>query len=483
MKSWSRKSLAFLSSGATVFLLFALIAAMNLATGADSGAEWLYTLLWINRIALPVLFLAGLVVAIYGFMQLLKRAQRNPVWICCGALSCLLFVIPQIAPSYITLSWEKQYLLSACWGAAFILGAIAFFTLATKTNETISAILCGIGSVAIGLGIVEIVLLCSAQYEDGISDLSAESRYLAAGPGKAEYLNWTPYECGRIPSDPKGPVPSTHRLAKFDQDIFDRKYTFNEKGWRALPGSGHAEKDLLLFGCSFTFGYGLSDEQTWAWKLAKLLGPSWRLENYAANGYGPNHMLCMLEHHLITPPTGSQRYAVFLAIEHHLRRNDFFPNTPHYELNASGEPRTGGKPRFVWAFNLGCTFNGSQSAREAGRLIQRLVSQHRDPWIQLFLGEIKKSARLLNNDYDTKLIVLLWPDMDFLREDLEKMGITALSIKPWLQDWDSGEFPGVRYMLNPRADVHPNDQATTEIATGLASYFQQIATEAASRAE
>lgn len=76
-----------------------------------------------------------------------------------------------------------------------------------------------------------------------------------------------------------------------DQKVYDAAYTLNSFGHRAVQNQENKKNSkyyLALFGCSYTFGEGLSDGYDYPSLLAGKLGNSWKVFNYAYSGYGPN---------------------------------------------------------------------------------------------------------------------------------------------------------------------------------------------------
>src|SRR6185369_5022449 len=61
------------------------------------------------------------------------------------------------------------------------------------------------------------------------------------------------------------------------------------------PAAGRP--DLLLLGCSFTMGWAVNDDETWAWGL-QALRPGVHVTNRAVIGFGTYHSLLMLEERL-----------------------------------------------------------------------------------------------------------------------------------------------------------------------------------------
>src|SRR5688572_5342555 len=65
--------------------------------------------------------------------------------------------------------------------------------------------------------------------------------------------------------------------------------TILETGARATSPSRTStrdiRRDMIFVGCSFTHGWGLNDEETFAWKVQMAL-PDWNVHNFGVNGYG-----------------------------------------------------------------------------------------------------------------------------------------------------------------------------------------------------
>jgi hypothetical protein len=79
------------------------------------------------------------------------------------------------------------------------------------------------------------------------------------------------------------------------------------------------KEEIWIFGCSFTHGWGLNDEETYSWRLQERL-PQYEIVNFGVGGYGTIHSLLQFREalKLRTPKAVVLAYASF-----HDHRNTF----------------------------------------------------------------------------------------------------------------------------------------------------------------
>jgi hypothetical protein len=115
-------------------------------------------------------------------------------------------------------------------------------------------------------------------------------RHFYTAPYKDE-TNWHPSPNPRLA---KGDT-ICHQYIANDTLIYDLRYAIDSLGRRHVPllrpDSSYREFALLQV-CSFPFGYGLPDAQTFARALDSIAGV--RPYNYSISGYGPQHIAGML---------------------------------------------------------------------------------------------------------------------------------------------------------------------------------------------
>jgi hypothetical protein len=102
-------------------------------------------------------------------------------------------------------------------------------------------------------------------------------------------------------------------------------------GWRFVPGSVMAEgARVAIYGCSFTYGTGLADDETFTAHLQHDL-PAYRILNRGIGGHGTVQNLLQLRRDIAA---GAIDVAVFAIISDHRFRNIAHPQRMRQYLSA-----------------------------------------------------------------------------------------------------------------------------------------------------
>lgn len=463
-----------LVAGALAIVAGGLILALNFWIPAGADNEYIYTVRWLRKYILPICVCLFICV-IFTLPIFRKGASSRFALIAMLAGICAL-AVPFMGPDDPEdISWRLGLFFSACWFAGLFCIGISFFLAAPRASSFRASLFCLAGSVCLALAAGEGWVLATPQFFDGTAYENKASRHLVDKNAVFIAKSWEEGICGLQTVRSGKAIAETRRYTFYDEEIYDVVYEYDGMGRRPMPAaSSQPEYDLLLFGCSYTYGHGLNTSDTWAWKLAKLLGPEWKVENYALNGYSVNQMLCFLEHDLVEKPTAPHRYALFLGIQDQIRRNEFFSSYPHYVLDANGQPLREGEGRYVWLQRLPHYFRGSQLAKHASILAGGAILRVKMPEYQkLYLAMLKRSSELLRQKYNAELIVMLWPDLEHLTPDLEHAHIPVVLARSMLPDWDDPH--GTNYKINTKCESHPNAKAGTDLANGLAAYLEKLA--------
>lgn len=200
--------------------------------------------------------------------------------------------------------------------------------------------------------------------------------------------------------------------------LYDNTYTIDAHGFRETPKTAPNAENVLLFGCSITWGFGLNDEQTYPWLLSERLGRRVRSVNMGILGSGPNAMLALLDanRERAALAKGKVRGAYFLTFldpkwGHHARvlgRVPWGAGAPAYKLNEAEPTRVLPNGRMPLTFDealiqLSYT-TGLLGYTLAGR---RYNPHYSDRDLELPVAIVLDSHRRLQQRYQIPLTVVL----------------------------------------------------------------------------
>lgn len=105
---------------------------------------------------------------------------------------------------------------------------------------------------------------------------------------------------------------NSYKLMTFEETI-ENHWKFRD----ALKPESR-KRPLLLFGCSFAYGWGLEDEQTFAYKLSELTDRSVYNRSYPSTGI--QYFLYMLQHFNLEKEVKNPEYIIYMLIDDHFFR-------------------------------------------------------------------------------------------------------------------------------------------------------------------
>ncbi len=101
-------------------------------------------------------------------------------------------------------------------------------------------------------------------------------------------------------------------------DSHNYNVTIEEDGTRYTGNADPALPEIWIFGCSFTWGQGLKDEETYPYVLQSGL-KNYKVKNFGENGYGNVHTLLQLEEQL--KKGKKPKYIIISYMSFHQYRN------------------------------------------------------------------------------------------------------------------------------------------------------------------
>jgi hypothetical protein len=263
-------------------------------------------------------------------------------------------------------------------------------------------------------------------------------------------------------------------IRKVNGDIvYDAKYTTDAYSRRVTPPSNLDDKDqfILFFGCSFTFGIGVEDNETLPFYIAQQ-APRYRVYNYGVGGYGPHQMLAHLQRdELKSEIEESSGIAVYTFIDNHINRANGMSDGlwgrswdgPFYTLDSSGQlVRQGG---FRWGRPVQSFINYTVSRSYTAKYFNLSIPRVNEAHIELTARIIEEARDAFRSKFGSeKFYVVLYPgawEADRLIPKLEQAHIKYLDYTTLFQGhWKQFTFTG---------DGHPTPAGHKVIAQKLAN--------------
>jgi hypothetical protein len=345
-------------------------------------------------------------------------------------------------------------------------GAILFAAVFVVRRTSVRAVLWNLGIVACALAIFEGYVIT----HEYTPPTFPNGLYV-----RDDALGWAPQKGFAARAIKAGPAGLFHGP---QGTLFDTTYTIDSNGLRVSPPwrKDDLAGSVLFFGCSFTFGEGLKDEETLPYQVGVQSGGEYRIFNFGFEGYSPSQMLAAIEHGIVgrlvdNPP----RYAFYVALPVHVWRTAgrvaWGGHAPHYVLASDGTVHE------VGFFDVDKRFQsvlGTQIAPWLNKsAIWRLIMGHDSPItdddIRLYFAVVHRSQELLAKQYPgIQFHVILWPNQTVqptstykkLRDGFRQMGFSLHLVEDILPGYTADRS---KFILSS-ADHHPNALADRLIA-------------------
>jgi hypothetical protein len=276
-------------------------------------------------------------------------------------------------------------------------------------------------------------------------------------------------------------APGSRLRAVKQQDgrtLYDATYTIDRFGHRvAPPPVAPGRPAVVFFGCSYTFGDGIEDQQSLPWQFAVATRREFDVVNAGHSGHGAHQVLRMLESgHLDERLRHGVAHAFYSAMDHHPARAaglapwDF--HGPRYEIDGEGVAWRGPfhGPAGGLLLRLGQSLFGARWLPPwKDRPLDPAVDDER--WARL----VERSARLVREHWNATLTTIVWdPNSergDRLRQLLVDRGLDVLPVSSVLP---TGKGPPD---LIP-GDWHPTPATNALLARAIAERWFPEATRA-----
>lgn len=267
-----------------------------------------------------------------------------------------------------------------------------------------------------------------------------------------------------------------HSCKVFESDtLYCVTYTLDSMGRRVVPINNSATKHVLFYGCSYTYGEGVNDEETFAYRLG-IMRNDLQLYNHAYSGYGPQHMLASLQ--FVKPSTyvsQQQGYLIYMMLPEHVYRATGKPyylqgwgsSSPHYALE--GDSLVYYANHFDWR---PCYTNWQKFLGWSGlgSYLYQLPSAYAQSDIELIVAMFKRAKQAYLTEFPNgRFVVVMMPaeQADFeigqLKAALDSAGIDVFDLHDL--------YPVASDYIIPN-DAHPSAKAHLELAKAISDFIK-----------
>ena len=375
-------------------------------------------------------------------MELFRKPMIRDLSVSLGAAFLLLTVAYLMRSSFHGKPFWFLFLLGVFLGV----GCIVFTSTAWLRKLQLLAT-----SLFFGLALVEIGLIFTAWVHEGPS-----ASYQKSDCALADWYD-ADTDLGYQPVPGMTARFSHHHLGQVNYNVV---YHIDDYGQRLTRGNSEGDA-VIFFGCSFTFGDGVEDEETLPSVVSRLTGYEYDVVNYGFSGWGPHQMLRILEtKQEANRVRGKVKHVIYSIIGNHVSRCvgktfwDF--SGPKYQLTPQLDVEYQG-PFLKSAISvLPLVMNRSR----AGTFLLKTYSERyreKDADYELQRQILVKSANLLRERYDAPLSIMVWPIRDRERHQRLVKSLAA----PVYEVIDTANYPGVEELRQCKIphDNHPSAAA------------------------
>ncbi|HEY5993588.1 MAG TPA: hypothetical protein VIU46_03210 [Gallionellaceae bacterium] len=265
---------------------------------------------------------------------------------------------------------------------------------------------------------------------------------------------------------------TSRKISSTGETIYDVVYTIGQDGFRVTPASAAGKQRINFFGCSFTFGEGLNDNETLPYFVNQRI-KNISVKNFGFHGFGAHQALAILQSDRDT--TGAINF--FLTAPWHAPRSSCKPEytagSPRYRLSGGEAIRDGQCGQHTGNALLNRILAGSRLYALASNIQRDSV---RDADFELYLALVKKMAEISRARNQKFVVGFIKADPEFFRESHYSNEIIYLKLKGMADEvvdltlaQDSKDLER-KYYIHP-LDKHPSGLANSERAVLLSGAF------------
>jgi hypothetical protein len=258
--------------------------------------------------------------------------------------------------------------------------------------------------------------------------------------------------------------------------VYDIVANTLDSGWRVTPQRGEeADTAVVFLGCSYTFGEGLQDTQTYPYVVGTELGDAYQVFNLGVSGYGTHQVLAMIENGRLDSIFQRYKkvYVFYMALEDHIRRSGGYApwdtRGPRYVLKDGAVTYTGS-----FAANKSWPRKRMDALFQKSNLYEKIINMPTDAQrkrlTDLYIALIDKANKILQQKYHSNLVLITWMEDKSFKTEFDAHGLQVIDPSPYFPD-----FATNKEAYKIKNDGHPNARADALLAQAVVDYLRRQA--------
>lgn len=247
--------------------------------------------------------------------------------------------------------------------------------------------------------------------------------------------------------------------------IYDVCYSLLPNKFRYTECNKNSDNIYIFLGCSFTFGSGLEDNETLPYYFSKLMNFENNVLNCGLPSKGSASALNILNNDIVNRFIGKKhiKYFIYSLIHGHLDRNF---NVLDYEANDNWICENNKWQRIKQPFEIiKIVLSRSYIFRKI--FLPKIENYNKTFYEDYLFNNLKEIDKLVREKYNSKLIIIVWPDILQSKRFYDKLKRT---------NFDMIMLPS--YIMDRKYrivnDRHPNSLANEIIANLLKKHIDNI---------
>ncbi|MGE4385440.1 MAG: hypothetical protein AB7E39_06220 [Endomicrobiaceae bacterium] len=250
-----------------------------------------------------------------------------------------------------------------------------------------------------------------------------------------------------------------HKIYRNHTKIFDVVYTEYANGFRYTKCNAESDQSYVFFGCSYVFGYGLDDNETFPYYFSKMTDFDYNIVNCGCSGRSSNTALNILESGVLNKfikQNSNVKLFVYEMMSKSAKRNFQYTGNVDW-IYKNGTFKYPDQPYnfLLKNFSYSYVFN---------KFFLNIIAEHnKDFYEKYFIKSLEKMNELIRTKYGSQMLIIVWDVDSSLKTKLLNTKINIIFLPDKF-------IYGSDYKISEQYDGHPAAKANAALAKIIFDY-------------